>query len=119
MKGLQLEGFLGVCMYHMYKYTISRGGQTVKGVYVDQPQFNGNWLCYLEPTVPGSACGQVSLKLEPGEYRVTVQDLDAGNKDYITLNIRTSQCKVNIILCPLLILCTSLFIPRCTYMTIQ
>ena len=53
-------------------------------MYVDQPQFNGNWLCYSEPTVPGSGCGQLSLKLEPGEYRVTVQDLDAGNKEYHT-----------------------------------
>ena len=46
-----------------------------------------SWFCYTAATVPGSGSasfpvsngrGQVSLKLEPGDYTVTVQDLDAG-----------------------------------------
>ena len=46
-----------------------------------------------EATVPGSGSasfpvsngrGQVNLKLEPGDYTVTVQDLDAGVNDYYT-----------------------------------
>ena len=46
---------------------------------------------YSVATVPGSGSasfpvsngrGQVSLKLEPGDYTVTVQDLDAGVREF-------------------------------------
>ena len=48
-------------------------------------------FCYLEATVPGTGSdsflvddgrGQLRLKLEPGDYRVTVQHLDAGVREF-------------------------------------
>ena len=53
----------------------------------------GFTVYYSEATVPGSGSasfpvsngsGQVSHKLEPGDYTVTVQDLDAGVENYYT-----------------------------------
>ena len=50
-------------------------------------------FCYSESTVPGSGGndfpvddgrGQLRLELEPGDYTVRVQDLDAGVKNYYT-----------------------------------
>ena len=77
-----------------YKYTVSSGGKVVQGMWNVQIvcmwtsyDSKESWFCYSEDTVPGSGSasfpvsngrGQVNLKLEPGDYTVTVQDLDAG-----------------------------------------
>ena len=66
-----------------------------------------SWSCYSADTVPvsGSANfsdsngrGRVSLKLEPGDYTVTVQDLDAGeNTSYSeSKNFSVDACGLEI-----------------------
>ena len=51
------------------------------------------WFCYSEGIISGSGNdsfpvvngrGQLSFKLESGDYRVTIQDLHAGVNDYYT-----------------------------------
>jgi hypothetical protein len=77
-----------------YKYTLSRGGQTV-----------------AEGTVPGSGSsnfpvengrGKITLPAEPGDYTVTVQDLDAGVNDYHTesKDFSVADCEIEIMTAP-------------------